>query len=208
MSQIINNNINFQSTEILQEFIDAQAILHGHFLLSSGLHSDTYMQCAKVLMDTKRSEKLCKILAHKIIDKLGNNFADMVVSPAMGGVIVGYELSRHLNLPSIFCERVNGIFELRRGFEIPKNAKILVVEDVLTTGKSSLETFELIKKFDAKIVAEACLVNRAGDADIQNKLGVPLISLIDINIATYDENSLPESLKNIPITKPGSRFIK
>jgi len=131
------------SSEILQEFIDAKAILKGHFILSSGLHSDTYMQCARVLMNPNRAEKLCQILAQKIITKLGTNFADIVLSPAMGGVVVGYELARQLKLNSIFCERVNGSFELRRGFELLQNSRILVVEDVITTGKSSLETFKI-----------------------------------------------------------------
>ena len=131
------------SQEILQEFIDAKAILQGHFILSSGLHSDTYMQCARVLMSPNRAEKLCQILAQKIIQKLGNNFADIVLSPAMGGVVVGYELARQLNLNSIFCERVNGNFELRREFDILQNSRILVVEDVITTGKSSIETFKI-----------------------------------------------------------------
>ena len=199
--------MNIKEQEILQEFEQAKAILKGHFILSSGLHSDTYMQCARVLMDAKRSEKLCAELAKKIENKLGKNFADIVVAPAMGGVIVGYEMGRQLGLPTIFCERVNGQFELRRGFELEKDARVLVVEDVITTGKSSLETFELVKKFGAKIVAEASLVDRSGEEDLQDKMGVAVISLLKINVKTFDENNVPEELKNIPAIKPGSRFI-
>ncbi len=199
--------MNIKEQEILQEFEQAKAILKGHFILSSGLHSDTYMQCARVLMDAKRSEKLCGELAKKIENKLGKNFADIVVAPAMGGVIVGYEMGRQLGLPTIFCERVNGQFELRRGFELEKDARVLVVEDVITTGKSSLETFELVKKFGAKIVAEASLVDRSGEEDLQDKMGVAVISLLKVNVKTFDENNVPEELKNIPAIKPGSRFI-
>jgi orotate phosphoribosyltransferase len=199
--------MNIKEQEILQEFEQAKAILKGHFILSSGLHSDTYMQCARVLMDAKRSEKLCAELAKKIENKLGKNFADIVVAPAMGGVIVGYEMGRQLGLPTIFCERVNGQFELRRGFELEKDARVLVVEDVITTGKSSLETFELVKKFGAKIVAEASLVDRSGEEDLQDKMGVAVISLLKVNVKTFDENNVPEELKNILAIKPGSRFI-
>ncbi len=199
--------MNIKEQEILQEFEQAKAILKGHFILSSGLHSDTYMQCARVLMDAKRSEKLCAQLAKKIENKLGKNFADIVVAPAMGGVIVGYEMGRQLGLPTIFCERVNGQFELRRGFELEKDARVLVVEDVITTGKSSLETFELVKKFGAKIVAEASLVDRSGEEDLQDKMGVAVISLLKVNVKTFDENNVPEELKNILAIKPGSRFI-
>jgi orotate phosphoribosyltransferase len=194
--------------EILQEFISAKAMLKGHFILSSGLHSDTYMQCARVLMEPKRAEKLCEALAEKIIEKLGKNFADIVVAPAMGGVVVGYELARQLDLPTIFCERVNGVFELRRGFELAQNARVLVVEDVITTGKSSLETYDLVKKLGAKVVAEASLVDRSNDKNLEEKMGVPVVSLLMIDVKTFDEKNIPEELKTIPAIKPGSRFIK
>ena len=200
--------MSLKEQEILQEFADAKAILQGHFILSSGLHSDTYMQCARVLMQPKRAEKLCAELAKKIRDQLGKNFADIVVAPAMGGVIVGYEMGRQLGLPTIFCERVNGQFELRRGFELAKDARVLVIEDVITTGKSSLETFELVKKFGAKVVAEASLVDRSNDENLEEKMGVPVVSLLTIEVKTFDENNVPEELKNIPAIKPGSRFIK
>ena len=200
--------MNLKEQEILQEFAAAKAILKGHFILSSGLHSDTYMQCARVLMEPKRAEKLCFELAKKIENKLGKNFADIVVAPAMGGVIVGYEMGRQLGLPTIFCERVNGQFELRRGFELAKDARVLVVEDVITTGKSSLETFELVKKFGSKVVAEASLVDRSNDENLEEKMGVSVVSLLTIEVKTFDENNVPEELKNIPAIKPGSRFIK
>ena len=200
--------MSLKEQEILQEFAAAKAILKGHFILSSGLHSDTYMQCARVLMDTKRSEKLCQELAKKIIEKLGKNFADIVVAPAMGGVVVGYEIGRQLELPTIFCERVNGEFQLRRGFELPENARVLVVEDVITTGKSSLETFDLVKKIGGKVVAEASLVDRSGEKDLQSKMGVPVVSLLKIEVKTFDGNNIPEELRDIEAVKPGSRFIK
>ncbi len=195
-------------SQILQEFIDANAILKGHFILSSGLHSDTYMQCARVLMDAKRSERLCKALAAKLTAKLGENFADIVVAPAMGGVVVGYEMGRQLNLPTIFCERVDGEFMFRRGFTLDSNTRVLVVEDVITTGKSSLETFELIKNSGAKIVAEACLVDRSGNDNLEKTLKVPTTSLLKIEIKTFSENNIPSELKSIPAIKPGSRFLK
>ncbi len=194
--------------EILNEFVAAKAILKGHFILSSGLHSDTYMQCARVLMEPKRSEKLCAELAKKIVAKLGNNFADIVVAPAMGGVVVGYEMGRQLGLPTIFCERVNGVFEFRRGFELAENARVLVIEDVITTGKSSLETYEVIKKFGGKVVAEASLVDRSGEEDLQKKMGVPVVSLLKIKVKTFAENNVTEELKSVPAVKPGSRFLK
>lgn len=200
--------MTLKEQEIFQEFIDAKAILTGHFILSSGLHSDTYMQCARVLMKPQRAEKLCAALAEKITNRLGKNFADIVLAPAMGGVVVGYEMGCQLALPTIFCERVNGIFELRRGFELEKDARVLVVEDVITTGKSSLETFELIKKLGGKIVAEASLVDRSNDDKLEEKMGVPVISLLKINVETFDANNVPERLQGVPAIKPGSRFLK
>ncbi len=199
--------MSIKEQEILQEFTDAKAILKGHFILSSGLHSDTYMQCARVLMEPKRAEKLCSALAQKLIARLGKNFADIVVAPAMGGVVVGYEMGRQLGLPTIFCERVNGVFELRRGFELDSSLRVLVVEDVITTGKSSLETYDLVKKFGAKIVAECSLVDRSNDEKLEEKMGVPVVSLLKVNVKTFDENNVPSELKDIAAIKPGSRFI-
>lgn len=190
--------------EIMKEFEEAQAILRGHFILSSGLHSDTYLQCARVLMKPARAEKLCAALVEKIEDKFGTQAFDMVVSPAMGGVVVGYEVARQLGIPSLFCERVDGVFTLRRGFEIPEGAKVLVVEDVVTTGKSSKETFVCVEQFGGKVVGEAALIDRSnGAAD----LGVPLVTLLALEVPTYQPDQLPEHLKSVPAVKPGSRWI-
>jgi len=192
--------------DILKEFQDAKAILKGHFILSSGLHSDTYMQCARALMEPVRAEKLCRALAEKVKRTIDINKIDIVVSPAMGGVIVGFETAKHLGKPSIFCERVDGKFQLRRGFELQKGQKVLVIEDVVTTGKSSLETFELIRAHGAEVVAEAALINRSGE---DAPLGViPLITLEKLDIKTFPADNVPDELKNIPAIKPGSRFIK
>ena len=199
--------MSLKEQEILQEFITANAILKGHFILSSGLHSDTYMQCARVLMNPKRAEKLCLELALQIETRLGKNFADIVVAPAMGGVVVGYELARQLGLESIFCERVNGEFEMRRGFVLEKGARVLVVEDVITTGKSSLETYALVKKLGGIVVAEASLVDRSGDNNLEAKMSVPIISLLKLDIRTFSENEVPSDLKSVPAIKPGSRFL-
>lgn len=191
---------------VLKEFEDAGAILKGHFVLSSGLHSDTYMQCARALMDPARAERLCKALAEKVKAAVDVSKIDVVVSPAMGGVIVGFETAKHLGKPSIFCERVEGKFELRRGFELKAGQNVLVIEDVVTTGKSSKETFVLIESLGAKVVAEAALINRSGE---ENPLApIPLITLETLNIKTFAENNIPPELKNIPATKPGSRFLK
>lgn len=192
--------------EIMAEFEAAEAILRGHFVLSSGLHSDTYMQCARVLMSPARAEKLCAALAEKVKAALGKIVIDMVVAPAMGGVIVGYETGRQLGVETIFCERENGVFTLRRGFSITPGAKVLLVEDVVTTGKSSLETVECIKAHGGSVVAEASLVDRSGGA--ADDLPFPLISLLKLNIKTYAADKVPEHLAAIPVTKPGSRWLK
>ena len=193
--------------DILKEFKDAEAILEGHFILSSGLHSNRYMQCARVLMDAKRAEKLCKALADKVRQTLGKETIDMVVSPAMGGVVVGYEMGRQLGVPAVFCERVDGKFSLRRGFDFPINAKILVVEDVVTTGKSSLECFDCIREYGGNIIAEACLVDRS-NGEAAGTLAVPLVSLMTFKAETFQPDAIPTQLQQIPAVKPGSRFIK
>ncbi|MCI5050288.1 MAG: orotate phosphoribosyltransferase [Rickettsiales bacterium] len=190
--------------EIMSEFEAAQAILKGHFILSSGLHSDTYLQCARVLMDTNRAARLCKALADKVREQIDVEF-DMVVAPAMGGVVVGYEMGRQMNVPSIFCERENSEFTLRRGFDIEDGANVLLVEDVVTTGKSSLEAAECIRGYGGDIIAEACLVDRSGG---DHKLSFPLISLVELEVATYESNKLPNELAEIPPIKPGSRWLK
>jgi len=188
---------------ILAEFKAAQAILRGHFILSSGLHSDTYLQCARVLMNHKRAEKLCAELAERVRAAFPETI-DLVVAPAMGGVVVGYEMGRQLGVESIFCERENGAFTLRRGFSIPDGARILLVEDVVTTGKSSLETVACIAAHGGTVVAEASLIDRSGGA---HGLPFPLISLLTLDVKTYTENALPEHLQGTPAVKPGSRFL-
>lgn len=191
--------------DIIREFEAAEAILRGHFVLSSGLHSDTYLQCARVLMQPQRAEKLCRALADKLNEAFGAGAFDLVVSPAMGGVVVGYEMARQLGLPSLFCERVEGAFTLRRGFDIPEGARVLVVEDVVTTGKSSKETFECIARHGGVVVGEAALIDRSGgNAD----LGVPLVTLMALDVPAYQPDALPEHLRGIPAVKPGSRWIK
>jgi orotate phosphoribosyltransferase len=189
---------------ILKEFEDSRAILKGHFVLSSGLHSDTYLQCARVLTDPARGERIARALAEKVRARVLSPI-DLVVSPAMGGVVIGYLVAQALRVPSIFCERVNGAFAFRRGFEIGKGASVLVVEDVVTTGLSSRETFACIRAHGGGIVAEACIADRAGIDDID---GIPLVSLFRPQINVYEEASLPESLRSVPVYAPGSRFLK
>ena len=192
--------------DVIKEFEEAGAILKGHFILSSGLHSDTYMQCARALMDPKRAERLCKALAKKVKKEVDTKKIDIVVSPAMGGVIVGFETAQHLGKPSIFCERVEGKFELRRGFTLEKGARVLVIEDVVTTGKSSKETFDLIHSLGGVVVAEAALINRSGQ---DNPLSpTPLVTLANLEIQTFRPEKVPAELMHIPASKPGSRDLK
>ena len=178
------------------------ALLEGHFVLSSGLHSAHYVQCAKLLSQPKFSKKFINSLAIKIKKKIKK--IDLILSPAMGGIIVGYEIGRILSIETIFCERVNKIFTLRRGFSIKKNSKVLIVEDVITTGKSSLECVKVIKKFKAKLVGFACLIDRSNNKNIKKKI----ISQVKLKIPTYNKNNVPDQLKRIPISKPGSRFLR
>lgn len=185
---------------IIKEFEEAGAILHGHFVLSSGLHSDTYIQCAKIFEHPSRAMKVCELLASKIKKELSSP-VDLILSPAIGGIIVGYEIGRQLGIRTMFCERVNGKFELRRGFEIKQGEKILLIEDVITTGKSSLEAVKCAEDSGGKVVAEASLIKRGSET----KLPFPVISLIELNIKNYNEAELPEELKQLPIMKPGSR---
>ena len=188
--------------EVLKIYKSIDALLEGHFILSSGLHSRMYLQSALVFSNTNIAESLCKSLATKVMDHIDIDIIDLIVSPAMGGVIVGYELSRHLNKFNIFAERKDGVFSIRRGFKINKGQKVLVVEDIVTTGKSSLECFECIHELGGEIVAEAALINRGGDSV---DLGVPLITLANLDIPNYESDNLPEDLKNLPTIKPGSR---
>jgi orotate phosphoribosyltransferase len=189
--------------QVLQEFKDAGALLTGHFVLSSGLRSPNYLQCARVLMDPRRAERLCSALAEKVAAlKLGT--IDLVASPAMGGVVVGYEMGRQLGVPSIFFERVDGKLVLRRGFTIEKGARVLMVEDIVTTGLSSRECIEGIASEGGVTVAAACLIDRSGGkADV----GVPLVALTALDIPTYAADALPPDLDAIPAVKPGSRGL-
>ena len=182
-----------------------KALLEGHFVLSSGLHSSLYVQCAKLLSYPKKSEEFCKSLSTKIKKKFKK--IDIILSPAMGGIVIGYVVGNLLNKETIFCERVNGKFTLRRGFSIKKNSKVLIVEDVITTGKSSLECARLVKKYKSKIVGYACLINRSSKPSLKIK-DKNIVSQIKLEIPTYKKNDLPNELKKIPITKPGSRYLK
>ena len=182
-----------------------KALLEGHFVLSSGLHSPQYVQCAKLLSYPKKSEEFCKSLSTKIKKKFKK--IDIILSPAMGGIVIGYIVGNLLNKETIFCERVDGKFILRRGFSIKKNSKVLIVEDVITTGKSSLECARLVKKYKSKVVGYACLINRSSKPSLKIK-DKNIVSQIKLEIPTYKKNDLPIELKKIPITKPGSRYLK
>ena len=180
------------------------ALLEGHFVLSSGLHSSKYIQCAKLLSFPFIAQKICKSLANKIIKKYKK--IDLILAPAMGGIIIGYEIGKLLKKETIFCERVNGEFKLRRGFNIKKGAKVLIIEDVITTGKSSLECVKLIKKANAKLVGFASIIDRSTKKSL--KIKTKIISHLKIDVPTYTTKQVPQHLKSIPITIPGSRFIK
>lgn len=189
--------------EVLQHFRDAGALLEGHFVLSSGLHSPLYLQCARVMMDARRGAALCGALADSLREDLGDGI-DLVVAPAMGGIIVGYELARQLGLPGIFTERVEGAFALRRGFTIPKGARVVIAEDIVTTGLSSRECINVVERHGGKVVAVACLIDRSsGRAD----LGVPLFSLTRLDVPAYEPSAVPPELAAIPPEKPGSRIL-
>ena len=189
--------------DVIREFKEAGALLEGHFILSSGLHSSRYLQCALALSEPSRAQRLSESLGKKILDNISTKI-DIVVSPAMGGLIIGHEIARFLDVPSIFLERVNGKFELRRGFTIKPDLNCLLVEDIVTTGLSSNESIEVIKGYGGNIIGEACLIDRSsGKANLETKL----ISLASIDIPTFHKDEIPESLKDIPAIKPGSRNI-
>ena len=180
------------------------ALLEGHFVLSSGLHSSKYIQCAKLLSFPNLADKICKSLANKIKKKFKR--IDLILAPAMGGVIIGYEIGKLLKKETIFCERLNGKFTLRRGFNIKKGSRVLIVEDVITTGKSSLECVKLINKSKAKLLGFASIIDRSNKKTLKIKSSIT--SHLKIEVPTYKANKLPIELKSIPVTKPGSRFIK
>ncbi len=187
---------------VLKEFRNANALLEGHFTLSSGKHARLYLQCARVFMDAKRAGRLCRALAKKVRAVIGE--VDMVVSPAMGGVIVGHEMGRALGVPAMFLERVEGTFQLRRGFDIRKNARVLMVEDVITTGLSSKEAIKAIRAHGGKVIGGACVIDRSGG---KAKIGIKLVSLAEIFIETFDPDRLPDDLRHMPAIKPGSRDL-
>jgi orotate phosphoribosyltransferase len=187
--------------EVLAEFRGCHALLEGHFKLSSGRHSAHYLQCARVLMNPERAARLALALAQRLPREVRARI-DLVVSPAMGGLIIGHEMGRALGKDAIFVERPTGTFELRRGFAIPAGARVLMVEDVVTTGLSSREAMDCVRELGGEIIAEAALVDRsAGSVD----LGVPFFPLVAINFPTYAEDEIPAELAAVPVTKPGSR---
>ncbi len=191
------------SEDVLDEFRAAGALLEGHFILSSGRHSPYFLQKAFVFMDPARTARLCKALANKVVAARIGAF-DVIISPAVGGIIPGYETARHLDVPAMYVEREAGEFRLRRGFEIAPGTKVLIVEDIVTTGLSSRECIEAVRALGGDVIAEACLIDRSGGtADV----GAPLIALAQVDFPTYGADELPPELAAIPGTKPGSRGL-
>ena len=187
--------------EILAEFRDAEALLEGHFILSSGLHSPRYLQCARVLMDPARASRLGSALARSLPLEIKSKL-EMVVSPAMGGVIIGHEVGRSLGLEAVFVERPTGTFELRRGFRLRRGQKVLLVEDVVTTGLSSREAIKAVAEAGGEVIAAAALVDRSNGLA---NLDVPFFPLISIDVPVYEPQNLPDDLAALPVEKPGSR---
>jgi orotate phosphoribosyltransferase len=181
------------------------ALLEGHFVLSSGLHSSKYIQCAKLLSYPHLADKICISLAKKIKKKFKK--IDLILAPAMGGVIIGYEIGKILRKETIFCERVKGKFELRRGFKINKGLNVLIIEDVITTGKSSMECVKIIKKSKAKLIGFASIIDRSTKKSLKIKKN-KIVSHLKLSVPTYTKKSLPKNLASIKITTPGSRFNK
>ena len=189
-----------ESLKILKE---TNALLEGHFILSSGLHSDQYVQCAKLLSHPKHAVTICTSLSKKISEAF--NDIDIILSPALGGIVVGYEIGKQLEKETIFAERENNKLILRRGFQIKPKSNVLIVEDVITTGKSAIECSNLIKISNANLVGYACIIDRTNNnSSIKDKI----VSQVKIKIDTYSKNDLPEKLKNIEPIKPGSKNIK
>lgn len=188
--------------DVLEIFREAGGLLEGHFILSSGLRSPIFLQKARVFMYPDKTERLCKALADLILSSDIGPF-DLIISPALGGLIPGYETARHLNVPAIWVERENGIFQLRR-FDMPDNAKVIVVEDIVTTGLSSRETVKAIRDLGAEVLAVACLIDRSGgEADV----GVPLLSLAQYKVPAYEPDEIPADMAALPPVKPGSRGL-
>ena len=188
-----------ESLKILKE---TNALIEGHFILSSGLHSSKYVQCAQLLSEPAKASIICESLAEKINSSFKN--FNLILSPAMGGIIIGYEIGKLLNKKTIFSERVNGEFKLRRDFEIKKSDKVLIIEDVITTGKSSLECSKLVNNVGAELIGFACIIDRSNEnLAIQEKM----VSQVKINIPTFSKDNLPENLSSIKAIKPGSRNL-
>ncbi|HVZ29170.1 MAG TPA: orotate phosphoribosyltransferase [Asticcacaulis sp.] len=191
------------SEDVIDEFRAANALRTGHFVLSSGLHSPMFLQKNLVFMDAARCERLCKALAEKIVAAVGS--VDVAISPAVGGIIPGYETARHLKVPSMYVEREGGEFKLRRGFHVEPGARVVMVEDIVTTGLSSRECIAAIQKAGGNVVAAACIVDRSGGkADV----GVPLIALASLEVPAYPADNLPPELAAIPVEDPGSRRLE
>ena len=190
-----------KSLDILRK---TNALLEGHFILSSGLHSSKYIQCAKLLSYPSIAEKICKSLAFKI--KKNFKKFDLILAPAIGGIVIGYEIGRILKKETIFCERVEGKFTLRRGFKIKKGNKVIIIEDVITTGKSSMECVKLIRKSKATLVGFAAIIDRSTKKTL--KIKKRIISHLKIEVPTYKANRIPKELDSVPVSTPGSRFIK
>ena len=189
--------------QVLDEFRASDALLEGHFILSSGRHSSIFLQKMRVFQFPDRTERLCRALADRIRAEFGQ--VDMIVSPAMGGIIPGYETARALGCPAVFVEREDGEFRLRRGFRIPDGARVVMVEDIVTTGLSSRECLAAIRKHSANLIGAACLIDRSnGRADI----GVPLVALVRMDVPDYPADDLPAELAALPAEKPGSRDLK
>ena len=198
---LANESNKMTDDDILNEFRAADALLEGHFILSSGLRSPKYLQCARVLMNPARAARLAQEIARRIPADIRSQI-DAVISPAMGGIIIGHEMGRALGKDAFFLERPDGVFELRRGFSVAPGQRVLMVEDVVTTGLSSREAIAAVNRAGARVIAEAALVDRScGSAD----LGVPFFPLIRIDVPTYAANALPPELAAIPAIKPGSR---
>ena len=192
--------------EILKIYETEKALLRGHFVLSSGKHSSIYLQSALVLSVPNHLNLIANYMVSILRNKVNLSELDLIVSPAMGGIIIGNKIGELLNKKSIFLERVNGKFTLRRGFNIKKNARVLIMEDVITTGKSSLECVKIVKKFKAKLVGFACIIDRSNKKEL--KIKKEIVSQIKLDIPTFKKNKLPPNLKNTSITKPGSRYLK
>jgi len=189
-----------ESLRILRK---TNALLEGHFILSSGLHSQQYIQCAQLLCHPHEAELISASLSNKIKENISN--IDIILSPAIGGIIIGYEIGQQLKVKSIFAERENGKLLLRRGFSLPKNSSVLIVEDVITTGKSVLECTDIVNQNQAQLVGYACIIDRTNEKIFKD---YEIISQLKFNIKTYNEDNLPKEIKNIPPLKPGSRNIK